>query len=67
MHNGAFATLEEVVAFYATRASARETGTTEKILVPLDLTEEEQADLVAFLRSLTGSPPDLTRLGAPTR
>ena len=43
------------------------TGTTEKILVPLDLTEEDQADLVAFLRSLTGSPPDLARLGAPTR
>ncbi len=67
MHNGAFATLEEVVAFYATRETARVTGTTEKILVPLDLTEEDQADLVAFLRSLTGSPPDLARLGAPTR
>ena len=36
-------------------------------LVPLDLTAEDQADLVAFLRSLTGSPPDLARLGPPTR
>lgn len=67
MHNGAFQTLEEVVSFYVTREGARRTGTTEKILVPLDLTAEDQADLVAFLRSLTGSPPDLARLGPPTR
>jgi hypothetical protein len=26
-------------------------------MVPLLLTDEEQADLVAFLRSLTGDPP----------
>ena len=67
MHNGAFQTLEEVVSFSVTREGARRTGTTEKILVPLDLTAEDQADLVAFLRSLTGSPPDLARLGAPNR
>jgi cytochrome c peroxidase len=67
MHNGVFQTLEEVVAFYVTREGARRTGTTEKILMPLDLTAEDQADLVAFLRSLTGSPPDLARLGAPDR
>lgn len=67
MHNGAFQTLEEVVSFYVTREGARQTGTTEKILVPLDLTAEDEADLVAFLRSLTGSPPDLARLGAPNR
>ncbi len=27
------------------------------LLVPLLLTDEDQADLVAFLRSLTGDPP----------
>lgn len=67
MHNGAFETLEEVVSFYATRETARATGTTEKILVPLGLSKEEQADLVAFLRSLTGAPLDLARFAAPNR
>ena len=67
MHNGAFATLEEVVDFYVTREGARSTGTTERILEPLDLSERDRADLVAFLESLTGAPPDLTRLGAPGR
>ena len=67
MHNGAFRTLEEVVAFYVTREGARATGTTERILEPLDLTPEDQADLVAFLRSLTGAPADLSVLGAPAR
>ncbi len=67
MHNGAFKTLEEVVEFYVSRRGARTTGTTEKILVPLDLDEGDQADLVAFLHSLTGPPPDLARLAAPDR
>ena len=59
--------IEEVVAFYVTREGARATGTTERILEPLDLTPEDQADLVAFLRSLTGAPADLSVLGAPAR
>jgi cytochrome c peroxidase len=42
MHNGVFATLEDVVAFYDTNP----------VLGNLDLTPEEQADLVAYLKAL---------------
>ena len=91
MHNGAFATLEETVAFYNMGGIAnpfldvemrRPKLTLEQTLeyyqkrndpakpspdaelVKLNLTEQEQADLVAFLKTLSGqgwqhiSPPD---------
>ncbi len=48
MHSGVFATLADVVAFY--------NAGNEKI-APLDLSADEQADLVAFLESLTGDAP----------
>lgn len=61
MHQGQLATLEDVVRFYSTLegASARR----ESILQPLDLSDEEVNDLVAFLDSLTGYPlrPELMR------
>jgi len=64
MHNGRFATLEEVIGFYSTlegalpRAKSR-----DRLLVALDLTDAERADLLAFLESLTDTelPPALTR------
>ncbi|MGB3555289.1 MAG: cytochrome c peroxidase [Jannaschia sp.] len=49
MHSGVFGTLEEVVDHYDAGAD----GT----LVPLDLTSDESAALVAFLESLTGAAP----------
>lgn len=91
MHNGAFTTLEETVAFYNTGGIAnpfmdvemrrpkltfeqtleyyekgKEMGSAspETELVKLELTKQEQADLVAFLMTLSGegwrniSPPD---------
>jgi cytochrome c peroxidase len=52
MHDGAFNTLEEVVAFYV--GGGGPGGPTKSPLVkPLDLTTKEQKALVAFLRSLT--------------
>ena len=66
MHNGVFATLEEVVDFYSTRDSARDsTAPGETILQPLRLTDEERDDLVAFLESLTDNSLDLDRVAAP--
>lgn len=51
MHDGSIATLEEVVAHYVRGGtnSARQS----ELVQPLDLTAEEQAALVAFLRALT--------------
>lgn len=54
MHNGVFATLEDVVAFYNAGAGAN-SG-----LKALDLSKKEQADLVAFLKAMTGDKPTET-------
>lgn len=51
MHSGVFATLPEVVAFY--------NAGNDKIAA-LNLSPEEEADLVAFLDSLTGDAPAVT-------
>ncbi len=53
MHDGRFATLEDVVAFYDTLESALALDHhRESVLQPLGLTPHERADLVAFLRCL---------------
>ena len=54
-HAGQMATLADVVWFYNQGGLS---GVTEKspFIVPLGLSESEQADLVAFLGSLTGQP-----------
>ncbi len=54
MHNGVFQTLEEVVAFY--NAGGGDVPNKDPEIYPLDLTEEEQSDLVAFLESMCGDP-----------
>lgn len=51
MHNGALATLEDVVIFYNDGAG-KDSG-----LKPLGLSEAERSDLVTFLKSMTGKPP----------
>ena len=58
MHQGQFATLEDVVRHYASIELA---GLPETVLAPFEATEEDTADLVAFLRSLTDEalPEDL--------
>lgn len=55
MHNGMFATLEEVLDFYV-KAEGRPAHR-HPLITPLDLlTEQDKADLLAFLRALS-SPP----------
>ncbi len=56
MHAGQFATLAEVVAFYnAGGGDVGATGIVKDVkMVPLNLDAAKQADLVAFLETLTG-------------
>ena len=61
MHDGRFATLKAVLAFYAEGKSAskgRLVGKREATanLIP-PLTAAQQADLIAFLKTLTNAPP----------
>ncbi len=59
MHDGALADLGAVVAHYNSGArwiSGPRVGTVAPEIKPLLLTEGEQADLIAFLESLTGAP-----------
>jgi cytochrome c peroxidase len=54
MHNGIFASLATVVAFY-NEGGGRDANK-DRLLRPLGLSRLEQADLVAFLEALTGAP-----------
>jgi len=56
MHGGQLASLEEVVAFYNEANQEPTVGHRDEVLVPLELTEQEKMDLVAFLETLTGDP-----------
>jgi cytochrome c peroxidase len=53
MHDGSLATLEAVVEHYDTGGVARPSRS--DLIKPLGLTAEEKADLVAFMKTLTGS------------
>jgi cytochrome c peroxidase len=54
MHDGRFATLEEVIEHYAKGGKHEGSiGTVDSQIRPLDLTAEEKSDLVAFLKNLT--------------
>ncbi|MEM7313710.1 MAG: cytochrome c peroxidase, partial [Planctomycetota bacterium] len=62
MHNGAFETLEEVIEFY--NEGGGDHPNKSRLLEPLNLTEDEQFDLLEFLESLSGdeirmTPPEL--------
>jgi cytochrome c peroxidase len=56
MHTGAFETLREVVEFYNAGGMPPAMGTLDPNMIPLNLTEGEIDDLVAFLETLTGEP-----------
>ncbi|MGI9421843.1 MAG: cytochrome-c peroxidase, partial [Hyphomicrobiaceae bacterium] len=56
MHNGALATLEDVVQHYSTIDLERLHSDGERILEPLRLNRQESADLVAFLKTLSTAP-----------
>jgi len=66
MHQGQFASLEEVVDFYATLDRQVRMGHhRDTLLISLDLSARERADLIAFLKSLTADPPDPLLLRPP--
>ena len=55
MHDGSLLTLEDVVKFYNKGGEHAEFRS--DLIRPLNLTDTQQADIVAFLRSLTGPLP----------
>jgi len=57
MHNGSLPTLDAVVAFYDAGGVPNEL--LDPLVRPLGLSAAERADLVAFLRSLTGANVDI--------
>lgn len=57
MHGGQLATLGDVVKFYNSGGGPRTTRASE--LKPLGLTDAEQADLVEFLKTLSGKPIEI--------
>ena len=54
MHNGVYGTLASVVAFY--NGGGGNDPNKDPMLEPLELTTQDQIDLVAFLESLSGEP-----------
>ena len=62
-HDGVFATLREVVDFYDQGGGTTPYIKDEK-LKPLNLTDEQKNDLVAFMEALTGEPTP-AELGPP--
>ena len=56
MHNGSLASLDDVVRFYNQGGVTNET--LSPLIKPLGLSDNEIADLVTFLQSLTGSNVD---------
>ncbi len=73
MHNGSLPTLEEVVKFYSEGGGRREASPVPMIddkIQKFDITPEESADLVAFLKALTDTShqppaPDRVPSGLP--
>ena len=63
MHNGSSATLYELVKHYEKGGIDRPSRS--PLMLPLELTEQERLDLVAFMESLTGAPRGAKRLVDP--
>lgn len=64
MHSGQLATLEDVVNFYDQGGGDPGSSgiTKDTLMVPLGLTAGNRADLVEFLKTLTGEPPPVAVL-----
>ncbi|MFT5326499.1 MAG: cytochrome c peroxidase [Planctomycetaceae bacterium] len=63
MHDGQLPTLEAVVSFYNSGGGPR--ASKDARLKPLGLTDVEQADLVAFLKTLSGKPIEVAKPKLP--
>ncbi len=57
-HGGQAATLKDVVWFYNQGGDRTGAGAVSPFIVPLEMSDEELADLQAFLEALTGQPVD---------
>ena len=64
MHDGRFATLDDVLDFYS---EPKDSGIGETEIDPLELGDDEKADLLAFMEALNGPWPDLERFEAAWR
>jgi cytochrome c peroxidase len=62
MHDGAFSTLKEVVEHYNKGGDPKDKNQ-DPLIMPLKLTDKEQADLIEFLKSLTDER--LNRIARP--
>ncbi len=63
MHDGSIATLEDVVTFY--NRGGDDDPRKDAKLQPLELSAAEQADLVEFLRTMSGTLPDMKKTKPP--
>jgi cytochrome c peroxidase len=63
MHNGAFATLEEVIDFYDRGGGS--SPEKSALVHPLRLSADEKHDLLAFLHALSGTLPKVTQPELP--
>ncbi len=63
LHDGSEATLLDVINFYDRGGVPNRN--LDPLMVPLQLTDREKADLVAFLESLTGTMPAITPPALP--
>lgn len=66
MHNGAYATLEEVVEHYDA-GGFKNGGDPSEDMKKLNLSMEDKKALVAFLKTLTGDPVEITLPRLPVR
>lgn len=53
MHDGSLQTLSDVIDHYAKGGRARNQGRTDPLLQPFTITDQEKADIIAFLEALT--------------
>jgi cytochrome c peroxidase len=63
MHDGQLPTLESVVSFYNSGGGPR--ASKDARLKPLSLTEDEQTELVEFLKTLSGKPIEVVTPNLP--
>jgi cytochrome c peroxidase len=57
-HAGQYASLREVIWFYTRGGDHAGAGPSSLFMQPLGLSDDQQADLEAFLHALSGVPPD---------
>lgn len=67
MHDGRFATLQDVLKHYSTFPEQAAFSPREEILIELKLTDQEISDVVEFLKTLTGKPLPESLLKQPAQ